>query len=144
MSGLKKTKRPGCPKHTTPTLQEYWNFQGDHILDVGFDSGVSHAAVLEKRKDLSFALRYYLEGSDQHRGLSLSCWNPLNPRACAYKSVLTPGFVVDGDGKNVQSVGNVIGAKEALPNTALNSSPLGPGGRLLRTTFAFPRKFLNA
>ncbi|MDP0953266.1 class I tRNA ligase family protein, partial [Klebsiella pneumoniae] len=38
------------------------------ILDVWFDSGVSHAAVLSQRKELRFPANLYLEGSDQHRG----------------------------------------------------------------------------
>jgi isoleucyl-tRNA synthetase len=88
-----------------------------NILDVWFDSGVSHAAVLEKRADLSSPCDMYLEGSDQHRGwFHSSLLESVGTRGRApYKSVLTHGFVVDGDGKKMsKSVGNVIGAEEAI------------------------------
>jgi isoleucyl-tRNA synthetase len=81
------------------------------ILDVWFDSGVSHAAVLETRKDLSSPCDMYLEGSDQHRGwFHSSLLESVGTRNRApYRSVLTHGFVVDGEGKKMsKSVGNVI------------------------------------
>jgi isoleucyl-tRNA synthetase len=86
------------------------------ILDVWFDSGVSYAAVMEKRDYLDSPADMYLEGSDQHRGWfhsSLLC--SVGTRGDApYKSVLTHGFVVDGAGKAMhKSAGNVI-APEAL------------------------------
>ncbi|MEO8342349.1 MAG: isoleucine--tRNA ligase, partial [Gallionella sp.] len=80
-------------------------------LDVWFDSGVTHAAVLRRREDLSFPADLYLEGSDQHRGwfqssLLTSC--AMNGRA-PYNALLTHGFVVDGGGhKMSKSKGNVI------------------------------------
>jgi isoleucyl-tRNA synthetase len=88
-----------------------------NILDVWFDSGVSHAAVLEKRADLSSPCDIYLEGNDQHRGwFHSSLLESVGTRGRApYKSVLTHGFVVDGEGKKMsKSVGNVIGAEEAV------------------------------
>ncbi len=86
------------------------------ILDVWFDSGISHAAVMEKRENLYSPSDLYLEGSDQHRGWfhsSLLC--STGTRGVApYKSVLTHGFVVDGKGKAMhKSAGNVI-APETL------------------------------
>ncbi|MCP5468367.1 MAG: isoleucine--tRNA ligase [Deltaproteobacteria bacterium] len=71
------------------------------ILDVWFDSGVSYAAVLEKRPDLQFPADLYLEGSDQHRGwFHSSLLTSIGSRHQApYKAVLTHGFVVDGNGK---------------------------------------------
>ncbi len=86
------------------------------ILDVWFDSGVSHAAVMEQREYLSSPSDLYLEGSDQHRGWfhsSLLC--STGTRGVApYKSVLTHGFVVDGKGKAMhKSAGNVV-APETL------------------------------
>ena len=86
------------------------------ILDVWFDSGVSHAAVMEQRNNLVSPSDLYLEGSDQHRGWfhsSLLC--STGTRGVApYKSVLTHGFVVDGKGKAMhKSAGNVI-APETL------------------------------
>ena len=85
-----------------------------NILDVWFDSGVSHAAVLEntdKWKDLRSPADMYLEGSDQHRGwFHSSLLESVGTRGRApYKSVLTHGFVVDGEGKKMsKSMGNVI------------------------------------
>ena len=81
------------------------------ILDVWFDSGVSHAAVLELRDELSSPASLYLEGSDQHRGwFQSSLLTSVATRHRApYKSVLTHGFVVDKKGKKMsKSVGNVI------------------------------------
>ena len=81
------------------------------ILDVWFDSGVSHAAVLEQRQDLGWPADLYLEGSDQHRGwFHSSLLTAVGTRGRApYKSVLTHGFVVDGNGKKMsKSMGNVI------------------------------------
>ena len=81
------------------------------ILDVWFDSGVSHQAVLKKRKELEFPCALYLEGSDQHRGWFQSS---LIPAMCIdgkppFKSVLTHGHVVDGEGRKMsKSLGNVI------------------------------------
>ena len=82
-----------------------------NILDVWFDSGVSHAAVLEKRDDLGSPCDMYLEGSDQHRGwFHSSLLESVGTRGRApYKNVLTHGFVVDGDGKKMsKSLGNFI------------------------------------
>jgi isoleucyl-tRNA synthetase len=80
------------------------------ILDVWFDSGVSYAAVLEKQKDLDFPASLYLEGSDQHRGwFHSSLLTSVGTRGRApYLSVLTHGFVVDGEGKKMSVGGNVI------------------------------------
>ncbi len=83
----------------------------EDILDVWFDSGVSHAAVLERRPELSWPADMYLEGSDQHRGwFQSSLLTSVATRGSApYRSVLTHGFVVDGKGKKMsKSVGNVI------------------------------------
>ena len=80
-------------------------------LDVWFDSGVSHYAVLKASDHLSDVADMYLEGSDQHRGwfqssLLTSC--AINGRA-PYKQVLTHGFTVDQNGhKMSKSVGNVV------------------------------------
>ena len=87
------------------------------ILDVWFDSGVSHAAVLERRPGLRSPADLYLEGSDQHRGwFHSSLLESIGTRGVApYKSVLTHGFVVDGEGKKMsKSVGNVIDSQEII------------------------------
>ena len=87
------------------------------ILDVWFDSGVSYAAVLEIREELQFPASLYLEGSDQHRGwFHSSLLTSVGTRGRApYFSVLTHGFVVDGEGKKMsKSAGNVIAPEEVI------------------------------
>lgn len=80
-------------------------------LDVWFDSGVTHAAVLERRADLQFPADVYLEGSDQHRGwFQSSLLTAIGTRGAApFRTVLTHGFVVDGKGEKMsKSKGNVV------------------------------------
>jgi isoleucyl-tRNA synthetase len=87
------------------------------ILDVWFDSGVSHAAVLEAREYLRWPADLYLEGSDQHRGwFHSSLLTAVGTRNRApYESVLTHGFVVDENGKKMsKSLGNIIAPKEVI------------------------------
>ena len=87
------------------------------ILDVWFDSGVSHAAVLAKRDNLRWPADLYLEGSDQHRGwFHSSLLTAVGLRGAApYRSVLTHGFVVDADGRKMsKSLGNVIAPKAVI------------------------------
>ncbi len=88
------------------------------ILDVWFDSGCSHAAVLETRSDLRWPAEMYLEGSDQHRGwFQSSLLEAIGTRdKPPYRSVITHGFFVDGEGRKMsKSLGNVIGLEELLP-----------------------------
>ena len=81
------------------------------IMDVWFDSGSSHEAVLRQREDLTFPADMYLEGSDQYRGWfnsSLTTSVAINGVA-PYKSVLSQGFVLDGEGRKMsKSLGNTI------------------------------------
>ncbi len=87
------------------------------ILDVWFDSGVSHAAVLEARDYLKWPADLYLEGSDQHRGwFHSSLLTAVGNRGRApYDAVLTHGFVVDEKGRKMsKSVGNVIPPKKVI------------------------------
>ena len=87
------------------------------ILDVWFDSGVSHAAVLEHRPYLRWPADLYLEGSDQHRGWFHSALlTAVGTRGRApYQAVLTHGFVVDASGKKMsKSIGNVIAPKKVV------------------------------
>ena len=88
------------------------------ILDVWFDSGCSHAAVLETRPDLRWPCEMYLEGSDQHRGwFHSSLLEAVGTRdKPPYRSVLTHGFVVDGEGRKMsKSLGNYVSQEELLP-----------------------------
>ncbi len=80
-------------------------------LDVWFDSGVSHACVLEGNPGLSFPADLYLEGSDQHRGWFQSSLltSVAMHQVAPYKAVLTHGFTVDAAGRKMsKSLGNVI------------------------------------
>ena len=103
-----------CPHCRNNTFKKETN-----ILDVWFDSGVSHAAVLETGTwpDHRSPSDMYLEGSDQHRGwFHSSLLESVGTRDRApYRSVLTHGFVVDGEGKKMsKSVGNVIDSQEII------------------------------
>ncbi|HET7522152.1 MAG TPA: isoleucine--tRNA ligase [Bacillales bacterium] len=81
------------------------------IMDVWFDSGSSHQAVLKERDDLDRPAEMYLEGSDQYRGWfnsSLSTAVAVTGKA-PYKQILSHGFALDGEGRKMsKSVGNVI------------------------------------
>mgnify|MGYP006265849061 CR=1 FL=1 len=88
-------------------------------LDVWFDSGVTHAAVLERNPALRFPADLYLEGSDQHRGwfqssLMTSC---AMTGTAPYREVLTHGFTVDAEGKKMsKSKGNVVAPQKVVQN----------------------------
>lgn len=86
-------------------------------LDVWFDSGVTHAAVLDAREQLQYPADLYLEGSDQHRGWfqsSLKTAIAIKDNA-PYKAVLTHGFVVDADGRKMsKSIGNVMSPQKVV------------------------------
>ncbi len=87
------------------------------IMDVWFDSGVSHAAVLQERDNLRWPADLYLEGSDQHRGWFQSSLSTSIAAfgTAPYSSVLTHGFVVDGDGKKMsKSLGNVMEPEKVI------------------------------
>ncbi len=86
-------------------------------LDVWFDSGATHAAVLKRRPELQHPADLYLEGSDQHRGWfqsSLLTGCAIDDRA-PYDALLTHGFVVDGSGhKMSKSKGNVVAPQKVM------------------------------
>ena len=105
-------KGTACPK----CGKTEFNKETD-ILDVWFDSGVSHAAVLRERPELSWPADMYLEGSDQHRGWFHSSLleSIATVAESPYKTVLTHGFVVDGSGKKMsKSAGNVVAPQEVI------------------------------
>jgi len=86
-------------------------------LDVWFDSGVTHACVLERRPELDAPADLYLEGSDQHRGWfqsSLLTSVAMTGRA-PYGEVLTHGFTVDAKGEKMsKSLGNVVRPQDVM------------------------------
>jgi isoleucyl-tRNA synthetase len=89
----------------------------DDILDVWFESGSTHAFVLERRPDLKWPADLYLEGSDQHRGwFHSSLLESCGTRGRApYDAVLTHGFVVDAEGRKMsKSLGNVISPMDLM------------------------------
>lgn len=88
-----------------------------NILDVWFDSGVTHMAVLNDRFGLSWPTEMYLEGSDQHRGwFQSSLLTAVAVKEHApYRNVLTHGFILDGEGRKMsKSLGNVVLPQEVV------------------------------
>lgn len=87
------------------------------IMDVWFDSGSSHEAVLRQRPELSFPADMYLEGSDQYRGWfnsSITTSVAINGVA-PYKAVLSQGFTLDGEGRKMsKSLGNTIAPEKVI------------------------------
>ncbi len=95
---------PSCGKRSSLAIH-------DHIVDVWFESGVSHAAVLGRDPRLPWPADLYLEGHDQYRGwFHSSLLVAVNAHGRApYKGVVTHGFTMDGEGRKMsKSLGNVI------------------------------------
>ncbi len=87
------------------------------IVDVWFDSGSTHAYVLEQRPELKWPASLYLEGSDQHRGwFHSSLLESCGTRGRApYEAVLTHGFVLDEQGRKMsKSLGNVVSPQDVM------------------------------
>jgi len=101
-----------CPKCAKAGFEK-----GQDIIDVWFESGVSHQSVLKRRETLSYPADLYLEGSDQHRGWfqsALITSMAIDGRS-AFRDVLTHGFVVDGEGRKMsKSLGNVISPQDII------------------------------
>ena len=104
-----------CPKCSSRAIRKEKD-----IMDVWFDSGSSHRAVLENHgewPELRWPADMYLEGSDQHRGwFQSSLLSSVATKGTApYKEVLTHGFIVDGEGKKMsKSLGNAILPQEIV------------------------------
>lgn len=101
-----------CPECGNAEFEKEQN-----ILDVWFDSGASHIAVLEQNKDLAWPADMYLEGSDQHRGwFQSSLLVAMGARkAPPFKTVLTHGFILDHHGVAMsKSKGNVIPPEDII------------------------------
>jgi isoleucyl-tRNA synthetase len=101
-----------CPKCGATTFRKETD-----VLDVWFDSGSTHRLVLETRPNLRWPADLYLEGSDQHRGwFNSSLMIAIGTRdAAPYRTVLTHGFVLDGEGRKMsKSEGNVVSPLEVI------------------------------
>ena len=87
------------------------------ILDVWFDSGVSHVGACERDPQLGWPVKLYLEGSDQHRGWFQSSLleSVATRKKAPYEIVLTHGFTVDGEGRKMsKSLGNVVAPQDVI------------------------------
>ncbi len=127
------------------------------ILDVWFDSGSTHAFVLEGRDDLRAPADMYLEGSDQHRGwFHSSLLEACGTRGHApYKSLLTHGFVLDEKGRKMsKSVGNVVAPQDVIKQSGADilrlwviasdyADDLRIGPEILKTNVEVYRKLRN-
>jgi isoleucyl-tRNA synthetase len=94
------------------------------IVEVWFDSGSTHAFVLERRPELRWPADLYLEGSDQHRGwFQSSLVEACGTRGRApYEAVLTHGFVLDAEGRKMsKSLGNVIAPQEVMQQSGADT-----------------------
>jgi isoleucyl-tRNA synthetase len=99
---------PTCKQRGDLVLQE-------HIVDVWFESGVSHSAVLGREEQMPWPSDLYLEGHDQYRGwFQSSLLVAVHDRDEApYRSVVTHGFTLDGEGRKMsKSIGNTISPLE--------------------------------
>ena len=87
------------------------------IMDVWFDSGSTHSAVLDEREGLKFPADVYLEGGDQYRGwFQSSMLTSIATKGVApYKQIITHGWTVDGEGKAMhKSLGNTVAPEEII------------------------------
>ena len=128
------------------------------VLDVWFDSGCTHAFVLEGDKwGLQAPADLYLEGSDQHRGwFQSSLLESCGTRGHApYKAVLTHGFILDGDGRKMsKSLGNVVAPQQVVDQSGADilrlwvtgsdySEDLRISGEILKTQIDVYRRLRN-
>ena len=101
-----------CPECITGSMRKETD-----ILDVWFDSGISHYAVLKQNPALRYPADMYLEGKDQHRGWfqsSLLTSMIIEETPCM-KAIVTHGFTVDQQGRKMsKSLGNVVSPQEMI------------------------------
>jgi len=120
--------------------------QSTDVLDVWFDSGVTHQAVLRRNPTLQFPADMYLEGSDQHRGwfqISLLTSIAMNQSA-PYKMVLTHGFVVDPQGRKMsKSLGNVVQPEKIIETLGADVLRLWVASTDYRTEMAVSDEILS-
>lgn len=116
------------------------------ILDVWFESGVSHQAVIKEEEILSYPADLYLEGSDQHRGwFQSSLLTAVGiGEGAPYHAVLTHGFVVDGKGKKMsKSIGNLTPATDAVEKFGADVIRLWVASEDYRGDIAFSEEILS-
>ncbi|HVL67279.1 MAG TPA: isoleucine--tRNA ligase [Vicinamibacterales bacterium] len=116
------------------------------ILDVWFDSGSSHEAVLPFRAELAWPADIYLEGSDQHRGwFQSSLLVGLGTRGRPpYREVLTHGFLIDVDGRKMsKSIGNVIAPQEVIKDSGAETLRLWVASSDFREELRVGRQILQ-
>src|SRR5579862_3547697 len=127
------------------------------VVDVWFDSGSTHAFVLEQRPELQWPASLYLEGSDQHRGwFQSSLIEACGTRGRApYEAVLTHGFILDESGrKQSKSLGNVVAPQDVMKQSGADilrmwvcasdyADDLRIGPEILKTTVETYRKLRN-
>jgi isoleucyl-tRNA synthetase len=116
------------------------------IMDVWFDSGTSHAAVLRERPELTFPADMYLEGSDQHRGWfnsSLSTSVAVYGEA-PYRAVLTHGFLIDEKGRKMsKSAGNGVDPQDVVAQKGADILRLWVSSADYRGDVAVSAKIMN-
>jgi isoleucyl-tRNA synthetase len=116
------------------------------ILDVWFESGVSHAAVVKRQGPDWWPADLYLEGSDQHRGWFHSALlsSLTTDNRAPYKSVLTHGFVVDGAGKKMsKSAGNVVAPQDVIKQSGAEILRLWVAAQDYREDLRISQEILN-
>ncbi len=135
-----------APAATCPSCGGAEWRKSEDILDVWFESGTSHLAVLPGREGHHWPADLYLEGSDQHRGwFQLSLLISLCTRGAApYRTVVTHGFMLDADGKAMhKSAGNVIPPQEVVEEYGADVLRLWVASEDYRTDIRLSRELLG-
>ena len=152
---VRRRRQGALPRQFLSTPAEWEKV--DDILDVWFDSGSTHAFVLEERPDLKWPASLYLEGSDQHRGwFHSSLLESCGTRGRApYDAVLTHGFVMAEDGRKMsKSLGNQVTPQQVIEQSGADilrlwvvssdyAEDLRIGPEILKTNVDSYRKLRN-
>lgn len=134
------------PDFTCPDCRGTSFCKETDTMDVWFDSGSSHFAVLEQFPELGWPADLYLEGSDQHRGWfnSSLCTSVAIRGTAPYQAVLTHGFVVDEEGRKMsKSLGNVIDPQDLIENFGADVLRLWVASADYRSDVAVSQNIMN-